>query len=230
MLLHKHVLQDQAADGTGTKGGAGDGGNPDVIPKTEFDKVSVELTKLRKMAADVQKERDELKSRFEALETKKNEDGGDFKKIADTYKAKLEETEAKLNSFKGSVIVNEKHKAASAALVKAGLLPEALRLLDKEEFNDIEVEVTNTGRFIPHGVDIFVENFKKSNPYAFAKAQPPTVNNGSGRRTDTSHDTAVLTHEYMYALEKKDPAKWKELWPKFMEQWREKRNQKHRNV
>jgi hypothetical protein len=203
----------------------------DVIPKAEYEKLSAEFNRIKKTAVDTQAERDDLKARLEALEHKKTEDGGDFKKLAETYKSKLDETEQKLNSFKSNVIVNEKHKAASAALVKAGLLPEALRLLDKEDFADIEVEVTNNGRFLSHGVDIFVENFKKSNPYAFAKASPPKVNNGSGgRQTEGDSDAPELTHEYMYELEKKDPKKWREMWPKFMDQWRAKRNQNNRTV
>lgn len=204
----------------------------DVIPKAEYEKLSAEFNRIKKTAVDTQAERDDLKARLEALENKKVEGEGDFKKLADTYKQKLDETEQKLNSFKGNVIVNEKHKAASAALVKAGLLPEALRLLDKEDFADIEVEVTNNGRFISHGVDIFVENFKKSNPYAFAKADAPKINNGSGGRSTGGDDGGApeLTHEYMYELEKKDPKKWREMWPKFMDQWRAKRNQNNRTV
>lgn len=171
----------EASGATSTEisdGGAN--GKPDTVPKADHQRVLDDMMKFKKNFNDAAKENGDLKARLEALEKTKSETTGDFKSLYEKEKIARDELNGKYEGLKSSMVLTEKYKAASAALIKAGMNPEAMKLLDKEDFNEIEVEATSQGRFIPHGVDLYVDKFKKEFPFAFQTGKPPTMNGGGG--------------------------------------------------
>lgn len=192
----------------GANGGANgdqDSGSKNVVAKEDHDRALSDLQRFKKQAQDVQKERDDFKARLEALEKQKTESSGDFKSL---YEAQLEaynELKGKNEALKGSMILSEKYKTASSALAKAGIAPEALKILDKEDFKDMEVEFTTQGRMLVHGAETFVDRFKKEYPFAFPTGKAPQINTGGG--SSGAADAAELTASSLYELEKKCKAK-----------------------
>lgn len=171
-----------------------------TVPKDDFDKLATEAATYKKTLQTIQSDYDALKSKIEESERKAKETGGDFKSLYEQEKNARAESESKLTKLKESMILTQKYKAANEALVKAGLRPEAIKLLDKEDFADLEVEHTSQGRMLVHGADLFVDKFKKEYPFAFAEQKPPTMNSGGGSGSSSGGDISVAD---LLAAEKK---------------------------
>lgn len=179
-----------------------------------------DLHKFKTQAREYESKLSELQTKLESRSKEELEGQGNFKTLYEQEKQARAELEKKYGGLKESITYNEKFKAANAALAKAGLRPEALKILERESLEALEVEATSQGRFLVHGVDLFVDNFKKSFPFAFQDQKPPTVNSGGGASGSMGDDE--LTPAYMVKLEKTDRAKYLELLPKFLEQRKKK--------
>lgn len=211
-----------ATSNESTNGGANSGENTtsETVSKSDHQRVIDDMMKFKKNFNDTTKERDDLKARLEALEKAGKESSGDFKSLSEQYKTAADEWKSKYDGLKGSMVITEKHKAASSALLKAGMSPDALKILEKESFEDIEVEATSQGRFITHGVDLYVDKFKKEYPFAFPTAKPPTINMGGG---SGNTDSEALTPAKLFDIEvecrkKKDMKPYYEALKKYQEQ------------
>lgn len=173
--------QNQNANGGGAAGGNKDGGGgAETVAKADHDRALADLHKFKSEAKAKETELADLKARLEAIETEKKTSTGDFKSLYEQSQSSANEWKSKYEGLKGSMVITEKHKAATAALVKAGIHAEALSMLDHEKFEGMEVEATSQGRFIVHGADLFAESFKKKYAFAFGKGAPPVVNAGGG--------------------------------------------------
>lgn len=198
----------------------------DSVTKEEHEKVMGELNRQKNLFGSLQKERDDFKSRLEAIEKKKSEDSGDFKNLYEAEKKNREELEGKYQGLKTSMVVSEKHKAASAALVKAGIAADMLQILDSEGFEDLQHEATTQGRILIHGVDLFVDKFKKRFPSAFPKGSAPPINTGGGGSPPPG-DGEEMTGAKLFQIEqeckrKNDMKPYYEAHKKFLEQKKKK--------
>lgn len=129
------------------------------------------------------------------------------------------EKEQELKDMFDRVKYSEKFKAASQALTKAGLRPDAMKILERDSLDELQVGTAN-GRFVVDGVDTFVDRFKSEFDFAFLK-EDVKINAGGGGAGNTTKQT--LTPEYMVELEVKDPKKFKELLPEYYKQREERR-------
>jgi hypothetical protein len=201
--------ESSGANSNGNAGGGAQGGNTNTIEsvsKADHQRVLDDMMKFKKNFNDTAKENEDLKARLEALEKAGKESSGDFKSLAEQYKNTADEWKGKYDGLKGSIVINEKHKAASQALLKAGMKADALKILEKEDFKDIEVEATTSGRFLVHGVDLFVDKFKKEYPFAFGTGEAPVVNTGGGGSSNDHGDelTPKRLHEIEIECRKKN--------------------------
>jgi hypothetical protein len=171
----------------------------ETVSKSDHQRALDDMIKYKKAASENEKVAADLKARLEALEKSKSESTGDFKTLYEQEKSARGELQGKYEGLKTSMVVTEKHKAASAALLKAGMSPEAMKILDREQFNEIEIEHTSQGRMITHGVDLYVDKFKKEYPFAFPAGKPPTLNNGGGTLPVT--DTEEMTPARLFEIE-----------------------------
>lgn len=170
------------------------------IKKEDFDRVNTDYANTKKAFDATAKELTDLKAKLAEQERKQKETGGDFKSLYEAEKTAKSEIETRFSKLKEGMIISEKHKAASAALVKAGILPDAMKLLDFQDFQAMQAEVTSAGRTIVHGADQFAEQFKKDYPYAFSQGKPPIQNNGGGK-FQTADGNVTITE--LMAVEKK---------------------------
>jgi hypothetical protein len=212
--LNRHVLREEDKGGGG--GGGGNPPAPEMVPKAEYEKLQLDL---KKFQTDSQKLAEQLTNTNKELLTLKkqqSESQGDFKSLYETEKAAREEWEQKHGKLKENLFFNEKYRAAQSAVVKAGMKTDALKILDSQTFEELQVETTSNGRFLVHGAETFAEKMKREYGFAFETPKAPNVNGGGGN--PPPNNDQELTAAYIVELEKKDPAKYKEMLPKYLAQ------------
>lgn len=161
-----------------------------------------DMHKYKAQARQLEAERETLKRQFEEAGLKQKED---FKTLYEKEKEMRLDAESKFRSTLESVVYNEKFKAASQALIKSGLKPEAIKIVARDELKDIVVETTSEGRFLVNGVETFVDYFKREHPYAFQQVQASNINgNGGVVSVESSQVTPAMILE-AESLYKKDP-------------------------
>lgn len=163
-------------------GGAGGGQDPNtkVINPEDHQRALDDLHKFKRQASEFEVKFNELTAQMNEL--KKNDLKGkeDYKALWEASEAEKNSLKAETTKLKQSVVLTEKYKAASTALMAAGLKKEAMKILDRESFDEIVVEWTSEGRILTNGVETYVDKFKKEFPFAFQTAQAPTFNGGGG--------------------------------------------------
>ncbi len=176
-----------------------------------------DMHRFKSQARELEQKYTQLQSQLDTKRKADLEGANDWKSLYEQEKAARAELENKHGSLRENIVYNEKFRAVNAALAKSGLRPDALKILERETLDSIEVEATSQGRFLVHGVDLFVDQFKKQFPFAFQETSPPKINAGGGA-TGSSFGDEELTPAYMVNLERTDKAKYYELMPKFLAQ------------
>ena len=139
--------------------------------------------------------------RIQEVEKAKLEGSGDFKKLWEQERIMREELESKLTETKSSFVLTQKHFAAKDALIKAGLLPEALKMLDKETFDSIDVAIQND-RFEVKGTETLVAQWKQEYPFLF-KNEKSAPNVNTGGTSGKAGPTGAVTADELYKIERK---------------------------
>ncbi len=210
----------------GANGGDHDKDKKKVIAPEDHERALSDLNKFKKERDDAKRAADDFKARLEALEKTKAESAGDFKSLYEQQKAANEEMKTKYEGLKSSMVLTQKHAAASSALAKAGLKPEFFQFLEKEEFTEMEVESTSQGRFLVHGSELLVDNWKKRFPSAFGSGTPPTFNGGGGGAGGAGEDgdlTPAKLFEIEQACKKKGDMKpYDQAYEKYVQQKKKK--------
>lgn len=159
----------------------------------------------------------EAKKRLKELEDEKLRQQNDFKSLADREKKRADDAESKLTKREQAFLNTLKYKDVQVAASKLGLRNEAEDDLGRLSLESIEVEATSEGRFIIKNADDFVANLKKTKPHWFKDQTAPVINAGGGKG-GKGESSAKLTSDYMVELRMKDPKKYRELMPKYLEE------------
>ncbi len=149
----------------------------------------------------------ELKAHIKTLEEKSLQEKQDYKSLWEKEAQARKESDEASKRLKQGFIFNEKYRAVSQALVKAGVIPEVLEDIEAKHLEDIVVESTSEGRFIINGVETFVDSFKQKKPYLFKQATPVTINGGGGDAPPVSGDITIAMVLEAEAAANKDPTK-----------------------
>lgn len=160
-----------------------------------------DLKKYKAQARQAADELEQLKSSLSEQKRKKLEDANDYEALYRSAKQELESEREKADRWKTYTIQNTKLSEVKPALQRAGLRQEAERLLDLEDLSDVEVEATDQGRFIVHGVDGFVERMRQNYPFAFQQKKMPGIDSTSGHRAK-SFEEKPLTREDVLRIER----------------------------
>ena len=192
-----------------------------LVKETDHKRVLDDMHKYKKQTKELQMKISDFEKKLQEAETSKLHEKQDYKTLYETEKQLREESDRKKRELQTTVLYNEKFRAASQALTKAGLRPEAMSLLDNNPLDEIQVDVAN-GKFIVDGVETLVESWKSKFGFAFSQ-ESVKINNGGG--ATKTQKTQELTPAYMVQLETKDPEKYKEMLPLYMKQ-RAERSQK----
>lgn len=212
-------------------GGAGGGQDPNdkVIKPEAYQRALDDMHAQKRRAAELEVKLGELNNQL--TELKKNDLKGkeDYKALWEASEQEKNALKAETTKLKSSIVLTEKFKAAQAALLQAGLKKEAMKILDRESFDEIVVEWTSEGRILTNGVETYVDKFKKEFPFAFQEVKPPTFNGGGGG-SGAGGGTEEMTPAKVFALEQKMKSSGKpedrEAYQAALRQYHEQRKKK----
>lgn len=158
----------------------------------------------------------ELQQQLKSFQEEKLKGEQNFKSLWETTKQELESVRSERDGFFNSYFEEQKRTAVKTDLIKLGLRPEAEADVDLIDLSDVAIEKTDQGRVLVHGANQKAEQIKKSRPHWFKNQKDVTINSGGTNTINTGDQK--LTPMYMVELEKKDPKKYRELFPKYLEQ------------
>lgn len=138
--------------------------------------------------------------KIQAAEAAKLEASGNFKKLWEDERKRVEELEGKLNRNTAAFIETQKRTTLKDQLIKAGMRSDAMKLADTIGTDGLEVEVTDQG-FTVLGADTVVSKMRQEFPFMFSKAEP-TVNSGTGAGGTTTSG-GPITAKDLLVVEKK---------------------------
>lgn len=234
------VLLNQASDAGGASGGTGgSGGDPnpgdkgggsgsgddssqEKIPLKQHKELLDKYHSLNSMLKKQAEEMEQLKAQRKAESDKALGEKGDFKALYESTKAEVDQWKEKYQKFQGSVFHNEKMRALELELKKQGLKEGSEAIMDLAPLEEMGHEVTSKGRILVHGAEMIAEKLKQKYSFAFSQKKTETVNGGGGGDVGGGADPTELTAEYMIELERKDPKKYKELYPQYVKAYRER--------
>lgn len=185
------------------------------ITETEKQSKKDERAKLSKELAQAKARESELTRLLEEAKENKLKEQNDWKTLAETYKTRAEQAEIKNKSFMEEFFTEKKRTALYQELSKLGLRAEAEQDLDLLDLSGIAVERTDHGRVIPHGADLEAQKIKQARPHWFKSATAPKINTGGANAGPID---GPVTPEMLLKLEKQDPAKYKIMYQKYIEQ------------
>lgn len=201
----KFFLMNEAGDDGkgGGGGGADDKNKPPAITPEQFAELTATAKRLEAANKKLSDDYAAAQSKIKEIEKAKLEGAGDFKKLWDDERSLREAAEAKLTQTKSSFVLTQKHFAAKEALVKAGLNPEALKMLDKETFDTLDVAI-HDDRFEVKGTETLVAQWKQDYPFLFKTASnPPNVNSGGTGAGGQGGGGKDLTAGDVFEIERK---------------------------
>lgn len=176
---------------------------------------TADFKRLREDMLKYKKDNQLLKKQMDDLKQQKMKEQNDWKTL-------YEEELGKRESFEKGYVKEKKQTALRSAVQKLGLRPEAEQDLDLLGLDQIHEEFTSDGRILVHGAEQYAEELKKTRSWWFKSSEPPKFNPGGGKGPDQPKE---LSAQYMVSLEKKDPKKYRELMPVYLEQTRKRKLQ-----
>lgn len=212
MLINRYLLRyplrkeeggEEAGGAGGGEGGAGSDDKDD--DKDQGKGKTVAWQDHQRALADLHKNKDEAKKLREELKKRdeqKLKETNDWKSLAEKYQG--ERDEAKTESERTSSAFKNTLRAqkVQALAEKAGLRTEARDDLDLLDLDGVEVDVTESGRYLIKGADSFVESLKKSKPHWFKAATAPKFNSGGGK-SGASDDDGPIDAQKVASIERK---------------------------
>lgn len=170
----------QNGDGGGSGGAGGKKDDPKTVDFADHKRALDDMHKFKSAARESKERADKLQGELDAAKASSEQEKGNYKSLWESEKTAREEEKRNSERLKASVVRSERFRAVFPELKKAGLRDDAQNLIDKMDFDEIEVEATSNGRFLCHGTDLVVEKMRKEYPYAFEQKKAPKVNSSGG--------------------------------------------------
>lgn len=202
--------------GEGDKGGSGGAGDQTKVIKPEDHERA--LADLHKFKSDAKKAADALAAKeAELAEIRKNnlKAANDLKPYVEQLEGENKTLKDQIGTLKKGFGETFKSMELKAAAKKLGITDQGLQDLDLLRFDDVTTEFTTEGRVIVSGAEQAAETLKKTRPHWFQTGSAANINTG-GKGGNSTPD--ALTTEYMNGLEKSDPKRYRELFPKYAKQ------------
>jgi DNA repair ATPase RecN len=190
--------------------------NENKSKKTDVDPNVVEqykndMFKFKREARDMAEKNEALAKKIQEIENAKLESQGEYRKLYEEQLQKTEQYESKYKDVLGKVVEDKKVSAVRELAMKRNIRPEALEDLNMIDMSGVIVETTDQGRYSVLGADSFVEKLQSAKPHWFTDSKAPNVNNGTG---DFDGKEKTYSSSEVLELQKKDPAKYREIMTK----------------
>lgn len=175
-----------------------DGANTESEKQSKTGDVSLETLKAE--LAKARREAQATQKKLADIERAKLEATGDWKKLWETERKRAEELESKLEKSTHAFVTTQKQIAVKEAMLKAGIRQDALKIIERDDFDAVEVEVVD-GQFKASGVELAVQKYRSEYPFLFSK-DPGKVNSG-GSGGSSGGASGPVTPTDVYAAERK---------------------------
>lgn len=202
---------------SGNKGGEGGGaGGSQSISKEDHDRA---LADLHRFKADAKKNAEQaqlLQDQINQLKKQGMRTAEDFKSLSETQAKELEEKDKTIATLKNGISKTFRSMQVKQEAKALGIKESAMRDLDLLDFSDqVQVVFGDDGTVSVDGAKQAAENLKKTRDHWFQTGKVDNINTGG---KGGGNEPAELTSAYMNSLEKTDPKKYKELYPKYVKQ------------
>lgn len=185
-----------------------------------------DMLKYKKTSQESDRKVAELQALIKDRDRAALEKGSDFKGLYELERGRADDLAKQVDSLTQKTAQQrelyaraEKLKAVQTALLNAGFKKEALKIIEKESLEELELELTTTGRVNILGVDSYVDRFTKDWAVLKGPVHGVQVNSGGGAATQ---DEKPLTDSYMVELSRsrkpEDQVKFKSLWAQYIQQ------------
>lgn len=134
----------------------------ELVSKKVYKRVEADLMKAK---AEAKKLAQELEQRHKQSLREKE----DYKTLAHEYETKYKEESEKNQALVQAQIHEKRYAAVERAALQAGIREDAITDLELLNLNEVEVEVTSTGRMIVNGAEDFVARLKAKKPHWFGR-------------------------------------------------------------
>ena len=134
---------------------------------------------MKKALGDLHKYKSRVKELETAAETgrlDKLREKEQWQDLSKEWQDKAEKSETRANDLEQGMIFDKKYSAVREIALRSGLRNEALRDLELVSLEDVEIEVTSTGRVNVLNADKAVERLKSSRPHWFGRRGKCNVN------------------------------------------------------
>lgn len=177
-------------------GDSSGGNNGKETPKTvSWENHQRALGDLHKFKKQVE----ELGTKLGDLESQSLKEKQDYKGLYEQSEQKRKAAEEEAKKVKGWAVSTHRFSEIKSEAMKAGLLPSAMNDLELLPMENVEVEVTSSGRFIVNGAKDFVESVKGERPHWFQKPGAPNVNGGGGGAPPGGDGKELTPHDVYMA-------------------------------
>ena len=236
-MLFNHLLKCAPEDGNGTgggggapnagggaAGGAGESGNKGgegggageskTVSKEDHDRALADLHRFKTAAKAKEDEAKALQDQINQLKTSGMKAKEDWKALAEQFEGEAKAAREELTKVKSGIAATFKSMQVKSEAQKLGIKESAMRDLDLLQFDDVEAVFGTDGKVTVNGAKEAAELLKKTRDHWFTTGKVENINTGG----TGGGNPEVLTSAYMNELEKKDPAKYKQLMPKYVKQ------------
>lgn len=177
-----------------------------VVNVEAYESVKNDMHKYKRSYSEAQEKLNQLQSKLEEMETKNLEGSKQYKELYEQTQTKLKQVEQEKLSLNQAIVNDKKFSAVEAAAIKAGLRD--ISDLEGFDFEGVEIETTNTGKYRVVGAEDWVESLKAKKPHWFKDQSVPNVNNSTGKFDGGK--PKELSAQDILKLQKEDPAKYRE--------------------
>jgi hypothetical protein len=170
-----------------------------------YEQTKNDMFKFKREAQEKEAKLAEMQAKLEELEKKGLEGSQQYKQLYENEANKRKELEGKYSELSTSLVKREKFSAVEQAAIKAGIRD--LSDIEGFDFEGVEIETTNTGRYRVIGAEDWIEGLKKNKPHWFKDASVANINNSTGNFDNKAPKKLSATE--ILELQKKDPEAYK---------------------
>lgn len=206
---------------SGNKGGEGGGaGGSASISKEDHERA---LADLHKFKADAKKQADQvqtLQDQINQLQKSGLRAKEDYKTLSEQQATEIEGLKKSNETLKNGISKTFRNMQVKSEAKSMGIREDAMKDLDLLDFSaTVPVVFESDGTIKVEGAKEAAETLKKTRSHWFTTGKVDNINTGG----KGGGEPGELTHAYMNELERKDPAKYKQLYPKYVKQIAAKR-------
>lgn len=141
--------------------------DPKIVPPAATSYSADEYNKLLSEKQTLTSQRDTLQSQLKNNELTQMKDKEQWKEIAELTTNENDKLTAKLDGMSKAIVQKEKMSAIRTAALQLGIRQDALDVLDRLEFPEVQIETTSLGNFNVVGAKAAVEAIKIKMSFLF---------------------------------------------------------------